>query len=134
MTNKIEISSIIKKRTLGLAFVLGAASLAFAQQKVNVSGKIVDKQNNAVPYASITFSNKANKLFSDAALSDEKGEYKLALTPGNYDISIEAIDYKKATLNKQISAGGSLGNFTVDPEGTMIVIVVFAIDQCGERE
>ena len=119
MTNKIEISSIIKKRTLGLAFVLGAASLAFAQQKVNVSGKIVDKQNNAVPYASITFSNKANKLFSDAALSDEKGEYKLALTPGNYDISIEAIDYKKATLNKQISAGGSLGNFTVDPEGTM---------------
>lgn len=119
MTNKIEISSIIKKRTLGLAFVLGAASLAFAQQKVNVSGKIVDKQNNAVPYASITFSNKANKLFSDAALSDEKGEYKLALTPGNYDITIEAIDFKKAMLNKQISTGANLGNFTVEHEGSM---------------
>lgn len=111
---------MIRKRTLGLTFVLGAASLAFAQQqKVNVSGKIVDKQNQAVPYASVTFSNKANKLFSDATLTDEKGSYQLALTPGNYDITVEAIDYKKSSLNKQISAGGSLGNFTVEREGSM---------------
>lgn len=119
MRNKIEISSIIKTRTMGLTFVLGAASLAFAQQKVNVSGKIVDSQNNSVPYASVSFSNKANKMFSDAALTDEKGEYTLALTPGNYDITIEAIDFKKAVLNKQISAGGSLGNFTVAAESSM---------------
>lgn len=118
MTNKIEISSIIKKRTLGLAFVLGAASLAFAQQKVNVSGKIVDQQKNAVPYASVTFSNKANKLFSDATLTDDQGNYQLALAPGNYDITIDAIDFKKSTLNKQISAGGSLGNFTIDSESS----------------
>lgn len=119
MTNKIEISSIIKKRTLALTFVLGAASFAFAQQKVNVSGTIVDKQNNAVPYASVTFSNKANKLYSDAALSDEKGQYKLDLVPGNYDIIIEAIDYKKSTLNKQISGAANLGNFTVESEGSL---------------
>ena len=120
MTGKIEISSMMRKRTLGLTFVLGAASLAFAQQqKVNVSGKIVDKQNQAVPYASVTFSNKANKLFSDATLTDEKGSYQLALTPGNYDITVEAIDYKKSSINKQISASGSLGNFTVEREGSM---------------
>ncbi|MGA9212592.1 TonB-dependent receptor domain-containing protein [Kaistella sp.] len=118
MTNKIEIASIIRKRTLGLTFVLGAASLAFAQEKVNVSGKIVDKQNNAVPYASVTFSNKANKLFSDAALTDEKGVYQLALTPGNYDITLEAIDYKKATLHKQITTSGNLGSFVVEAEST----------------
>ena len=59
MTGKIEISSMIRKRTLGLTFVLGAASLAFAQQqKVNVSGKIVDKQNQAVPYASLPLATK----------------------------------------------------------------------------
>lgn len=119
MTNKIEIASIIRKRTLGLTFVLGAASLAFAQQKANISGKIVDKQNNAVPYASVTFSNKGNKVLSDAALSNEKGEYKLELIPGNYDIIIEAIDFKKTTLNKQISASGNLGDFTVVPEESM---------------
>ncbi|ACU07054.1 TonB-dependent receptor, putative [Flavobacteriaceae bacterium 3519-10] len=118
MTDKIEISSMIRKRTLGLTFVLGAASLAFAQQKVNVSGVIADRQNAAVPYASVSFSNKANKLFSDAALTDEKGAYSLSLVPGNYDVTIEAIDYKKSTINKQISAGGNLGVFTVEAEGS----------------
>lgn len=119
MTDRIEISSIIRKRTLGLVFVLGAASLAFAQQKVNVSGKIVDKQNQPVPYASVSFNNKASKLNSDATLTDEKGDYKLDLMPGNYDIIIEAIDFKKSTLNRQITAAGNLGNFSVEAEAAV---------------
>lgn len=118
MTDKIEISSMIRKRTLGLVFVLGAASFAFAQEKANVTGKIVDRHNVAVPYASVSFSSKANKLFSDAVLTDEKGEYRLALVPGAYTITVEAIDFKKTTLNKQITAAGNLGNFTVEAEGS----------------
>jgi outer membrane receptor protein involved in Fe transport len=119
MTNRIEISSIIRRRTLGLTFVLGAASFAFAQQKVNVTGNIVTKQNVAVPYASVTFSNKADKLFSDATLTDEKGAYQIPLAPGNYDITIEAIDFKKATINKQIAAAGNLGSFSVEAESSI---------------
>lgn len=118
MKNKIEISSILKKRGLAMTFVLGAASLAFAQQKVTVKGTIISKQNVAVPYASVTFSNKADKLFSDATLTDEKGVYELALAPGNYDITIEAIDFKKSTLNKQVSTAGNLGNFTIEAESS----------------
>ncbi len=104
---------------MGLVFVLGAASLAFAQQKVNVSGKIVDKQNQPVPYASVSFNNKASKLNSDATLTVEKGDYKLDLMPGNYDIIIEAIDFKKSTLNRQITAAGNLGNFSVEAEAAV---------------
>ncbi len=119
MTNQMEISSIIKKKTLALTFVLGAASLAFAQQKINVNGKIADKQNNSVPYASVTFSNKANKLFSDAALTDDKGNYQIALVPGNYDITVEAIDFKKQTINKQITTAGNIGSITIEPEASI---------------
>lgn len=118
MTNKIEISSMIRRKTLGLTFVLGAASLAFAQQKVNVSGIIADRQNAAVPYASVTFSHKTNKMFSDAALTDEKGAYSLALVPGTYDITIEAIDYKKSVLTKDITAAGNLGVLTIEAESS----------------
>ncbi|KMQ71860.1 TonB-dependent receptor domain-containing protein [Chryseobacterium koreense] len=118
MNDRIEISSIIRKRTLGLTLVLGAASFAFAQQKVNVSGKIVDKQNQAVPYASVTFGNKANKQFSDATLTDEKGGFEIGLVPGNYDVTIEAIGYKKITSNRQISNAGNLGNLTVESESS----------------
>ncbi|SEW29248.1 Outer membrane receptor proteins, mostly Fe transport [Chryseobacterium wanjuense] len=114
--NQTEIINIFTKKTLGLTFVLSAAAFAFAQEKVGISGSVVNKNNQPVPYASVTFSNKANKLFSDAALTDEKGQYSVNLAPGNYDISIEAIDYKKSVLNKQITAAGNIGAFSIDPE------------------
>lgn len=98
--------------------MLSAAAFAFAQDKVGVTGTVVDKSNQPVPYASVTFSNKQNKLFSDATLTDEKGNYKLDLTPGNYDITIEAIDYKKSLVNKQITAAGNIGALSIEPEGS----------------
>lgn len=116
--NKTEIISIFTKKTLGLTFVLSAAAFAFGQEKVGVTGTIVDKSNQPVPYASVTFSHKQNKLFSDATLTDEKGQYKLELTPGNYDISIEAIDYKKSTINKQIAAAGNIGALSIEAEAS----------------
>ncbi|MFC7345519.1 TonB-dependent receptor domain-containing protein [Chryseobacterium zhengzhouense] len=116
--NQTEIISIFTKKTLGLTFVLSAAALAFAQDKVGISGTVVDKSNQPVPYASVTFSNKQSKLLSDATLTDEKGNYKLDLTPGNYDITIEAIDYKKSVVNKQITTAGSIGALSIEPEAT----------------
>ncbi|MBW8361489.1 MAG: TonB-dependent receptor [Kaistella sp.] len=113
---KTEITQTLTKKTLGLTLLLSAAAFAFAQEKVNVSGKIVDAQNQTVPYASVTFSNPTNKLFSDAALTDEQGNYTLQLVPGNYEITIEAVDFTKASLNKQISGPGSIGNLTISRE------------------
>lgn len=116
--NQTEIISIFTKKTLGLTFVLSAAAFAFAQDKVGVSGTVVDKSNQPVAYASVTFSNKASKLLSDATLTDEKGNYKLDLTPGNYDVIVEAIDYKKSVINKQITTAGSMGALSIEPEAT----------------
>lgn len=116
--NQTEIINIFTRKTLGLTFVLSAAALAFGQEKVGISGTVVNKSNQPVPYASVTFSNKANKLLSDATLTDEKGQYKLEITPGNYDISIEAIDYKKNMVTKQITAAGNIGAFSIEPEAS----------------
>lgn len=110
-----EIIQNITKRTLGLTFVLSAAALAFAQEKVNVTGNVVANGGTGVPYASVEFFHKTNKLFSDAALTDESGNYQIQLVPGNYDIVIEAIDFKKFTTNKVVS-GGRLETFRVVPE------------------
>lgn len=116
--NQTEIINIFTKKTLGLTFVLSAAALAFAQEKVGISGSVVSKSNQPVPYASVTFTNKANKQLSDATLTDEKGQYKLDLTPGQYDISVEAIDYKKSVVNRQITAAGNIGALSIDPEAS----------------
>ena len=121
MNNTIEISSIVRKRTLGLVFVLGAASLAFAQEKLNISGKVVDAKNQPVPYASITFSHPTNKALSDATLSDEKGNYSLQLAAAEYSITIEAIDYVTKKLSKNIVAPGNIGSLSIEKEFTASV-------------
>lgn len=116
--NQTEIVNIFTRKTLALTFVLSAAAMAFAQEKAGVTGMIVNKNNQPVPYASVTFSNKANKTLSDAVLTDEKGQYKLELAPGNYDITVEAIDYKKSIVNKNISGPGNIGALSIQPEAT----------------
>ncbi|KFF01968.1 TonB-dependent receptor [Chryseobacterium luteum] len=116
--NQTEIVNIFTKKTLALTFVLSAAAMAFAQEKAGVMGMIVNKNNQPVPYASVTFSNKANKSLSDAVLTDEKGQYKLELAPGNYDITVEAIDYKKSIVNKSIAGPGNIGALSIQPEAT----------------
>ena len=115
---KTEINQILTKKILGLTFVLSAAAFAFAQQKITVTSNIVDRQNNPVPYASVTFTNKANAAFSDATLTDEKGLYTIQLVPGNYDVTVEAIDFKRSTTNKQITGAGNIGNIAVEAEST----------------
>ncbi|REC79145.1 TonB-dependent receptor [Chryseobacterium elymi] len=116
--NQTEIVNIFTKKTLALTFILSAAAMAFAQDKAGVTGMIVNKNNQPVPYASVTFSNKANKSLSDAVLTDEKGQYKLELAPGNYDITVEAIDYKKSIVNKSIAGPGNIGALSIQPEAT----------------
>ena len=118
MKNKTEIVNIFTRKTLGLTFVLSAAAMAFAQEKAAVSGIIVNKKNLPVPYASVTFNNKANKSLSDAVLTDEKGQYQLQLAPGNYDITVEAIDYKKSVVNKSITGAGNIGALSIEAEAS----------------
>ncbi len=121
MKNKTEIVNIFTRKTLGLTLVLSAAAMAFAQEKAGVSGIIVNKKNQPVPYASVTFSNKANKTLSDAVLTDEKGQYQLQLMPGDYDITVEAIDYKKSVVSKNIAAAGNIGALSIEAEPTSTV-------------
>ena len=118
---KTETTSLLTKKTLGLTFVLSAAAMAFAQEKINISGNIVDKSNNPVPYVSVTFTNKGNAALSDAALTDEKGKYLLKLAPGNYDIEAEAIDFKKTKTTKQISQPGNIGNLVIEAEANSVL-------------
>lgn len=118
MTHNTEISTLVSRKTLALVAVLGAASFAFAQQKNTISGRVVDAQNQAVPYASISFFNKANKLYSDATLTDEKGNYSLSLVPGDYEITIEAIDFKKKVFSQKVGQG-ALAAFQIQREASL---------------
>ena len=113
---RTEIVSVFQKRAFGLALTIGAASFVMAQQKVNVSGNVKDA-NGAIGYASVTFTSQQNSQFSDAALADADGNYKLDLTPGSYDVTIEAVDYKKFTQVIRVEKAGPIAPFVIVSNG-----------------
>ncbi|MHA6697975.1 TonB-dependent receptor domain-containing protein [Chryseobacterium sp. A301] len=114
-----EITQKLTRKTLGLTLLLSAAAFAFAQEKVSVSGNVVDKANNPVPYASIAFSSKSDLLYSDATLTDENGHYELQIVPGLFDITVEAIDFKKYVSSGRTLNAGVLGSIVLEPESNM---------------
>lgn len=118
MNSKFEISAIIKKRTLGLCFVLGAASLAFAQQKTMISGDVSGVQNGKISYASINFTNNANKINSDAVLTGDVGKYSIELAPGQYTVTIEAIDFQKYTSELTVTTNPEVKNWVINAESS----------------
>lgn len=113
---RTEIVSVFQKRIFGLALTIGAASFVMAQQKVTISGNVKDA-NGGVGYASITFKNQQNNQLSDAALADVNGNYKVELAPGNYNVSIEAVDYKKFTQTIRVEKAGAIAPFIIVSDG-----------------
>lgn len=113
---RTEIVSVFQKKAFGLALTIGAASFLMAQQKVNITGNVKDT-NGAIGYASVTFTSQQNSQFSDAALADADGNYTLDLAPGSYDVSIEAVDYKKFTQTIRVEKAGAIAPFVIVSSG-----------------
>lgn len=109
----------INRKFLSTIGVLGAIGMVSAQQKQSVSGRVVDMQNNSVPYVSVTFEHPTNPLYSDAVLTDEKGHYQITLAPGNYTITIEAIDYKRKVITQNITGAKTLPAFKLEKEASI---------------
>ena len=78
-----------------------ATSIAFGQAQsdaADLRGFVRDQQGAVVPNATVTVRNPA-KNFSQTATTNESGFYQiLNLAPGDYDVTVEAMNFKKASL------------------------------------
>lgn len=117
---RLEIPHLFQKKAMGLTFMLGFAAMAFAQEKQSVSGKVVDEQNQPVPYASVEFKHSTNKALNDAALTDEKGNFNVSIAKGTYQITIDAINFKKANISKTVDGTSNLGNLKIQAEAAAL--------------
>ena len=84
-----------------LVITVAAASAAFAQARADAAdlrGYVRDQQSAVVPNASVTARNpETNKSYT--TVSNENGFYQLLnMTPGLYDLTVEAQSFKKAVL------------------------------------
>lgn len=110
-----------------LTFVL-STNLAQAQNEVEITGTVIDKDVNApLEYATIAFfSKKENKIIT-GGITDSKGNFKINVPTGTYDITIEYISYKTKTIpNRTLSSKTDLGvlGIAIDVESLDTIEVI----------
>lgn len=110
-----------------LIFALNT-NLALAQNEVEITGTVLDKDVNApLEYATIAFfSKKENKIIT-GGITDSKGNFKINVPVGTYDITIEYISYKtKTILNRTLQKNTDLGilGIAIDIESLDTVEVI----------
>jgi len=86
-----------------LAIVLTFANITFGQAQAagaDLQGVIKDAKGAVVPNATVTARHPATNLSRSATTNDE-GLYRIVnLTPGDYEITVEATNFKRAVLPK----------------------------------
>ncbi len=82
---------------------LALANVVFGQAQsaaADLQGTVKDSTGAVVPNAAVTARNPATNI-SRAAISNDEGYYRIVnLTPGDYEITVEAANFKKAVLTK----------------------------------
>jgi Outer membrane protein beta-barrel family/CarboxypepD_reg-like domain/TonB-dependent Receptor Plug Domain len=97
-------------------------------KQVNISGKVVDNETRQpLEYATIAFYSKQQNKIVTGGITDIKGNFKISVPTGVYDISIEYISFKSQTItSKRITRNENLGTFSlnIDAEALEAVEII----------
>jgi Carboxypeptidase regulatory-like domain/TonB dependent receptor len=104
-----------------LMVLLFSAHAAFGQAQANaadIQGTVKDATGAVVANATVTARNPATN-FSRAATTNDEGLYRIInVPPGDYEITVEAANFKKAVLPKvtvTIGQAAQLDDITLEP-------------------
>ncbi|HJP93934.1 MAG TPA: TonB-dependent receptor [Pyrinomonadaceae bacterium] len=103
-----------------LTILLLCANVTFGQAQSNaadIQGTVKDATNALVPNATVTARNP-NTNFSRSATTNDEGLYRIInVPPGDYEITVEAPNFKKAVLPKITVTVGQAAevNVTLEP-------------------
>ena len=99
-----------------LAILLTATGAALGQAQSNAAdlqGTVKDSAGAVVPNANVTIRNPGTNLTRNTTTNDE-GFYRIVnVPPGDYEVSVEAPNFKKAVLTKVVVTVGQTANFDV---------------------
>lgn len=73
-----------------LVSIAAAMYLGAQQRPSRLAGRVEDPSRAAVPHAVVTIRKQADARFSLSAVTNDRGEYSLALPPGSYRVHVAA--------------------------------------------
>ncbi|MFT5848818.1 MAG: hypothetical protein ACJARX_001626 [Psychroserpens sp.] len=86
-------------------------AFSFAQKEITVTGTVIDATDKYhLEYATVSIIKSSDKTLVSGEITNSKGEFKVHITPGVYDVKIEYLSYKTRTYqNKTITTNINLG-------------------------
>lgn len=122
----MRLKKLLSAFTILLISYSGIAQMA----KVTVSGKIYEKSTNTpLEFATIVLRNVDKPELVIGGVTDEKGEFKLDVVKGIYNISYEFISLKTVVANnKVIDSDTNLGTIFLEPDVSQLNEIVLIAD------
>lgn len=102
-------------KTIFLLFTLSLTQISNGQNKIEVTGKVVD-QDAGVPleYATVTFEDVTGERDPQGGVTNFDGEFSIEVYKGTYDIRVEFISFETKTFeNREITENFSLGTISL---------------------
>src|SRR5262249_9189615 len=99
----------VRRGLLSLALMLWAAGVASAQNTSgNVSGRVLDHRDAAIPGAAVNATNGATG-FNRATVTEEEGVYRLTALPvGTYEIKVELAGFSTQAKEVVVQVGANI--------------------------
>ncbi|MBW2960656.1 TonB-dependent receptor domain-containing protein [Mesonia aestuariivivens] len=93
---------LILVKSVILLITLTFSQLANAQERVNVTGTVVDKDAGVpLEYATVTFIDKTGEHSPQGGVTDFDGNFNIEVYKGTYKINVEFISFETKTYNNQ---------------------------------
>jgi len=128
-----QIRSVQITTLLILSLTFASVALGQAQSAAaDLQGSIKDATGAVVPNATVTARNPATNV-SRTATSNDEGFYRIVnLPPGDYEITVEAANFKKAVLTKVTLTVGQTAQLDIALEAGQITESVTISDATSE--
>jgi hypothetical protein len=91
-------------------------------KKIKLKGIVVEKvSKQALEYATISLVNTSTLKIEGGGITNNKGEFEVAINAGTYDLKIEFISFKTSVLkNQQYTENKNLGTLTIEEDFTQL--------------
>jgi outer membrane receptor protein involved in Fe transport len=96
-----------------------------------LTGRVVDDQKTAIPYASVTLHRVADSTMIAGTVSDETGKFEITAKPGGYFLKVSFLSFEEKIIPSVILAAHplDLGTIVLKPTSTTLQEVIIQ----GER-
>lgn len=119
-----------------IPFFLLISTLSIAQQrsegnKITFSGKIIEKTSSLpLEYATVTIINPTTAKPVSGSVTDNKGEFKIEVNPGTYNIKYEYISFKTLeTKGKNLTTNTNVGTIALEDEAKQLDAVEIRVEK-----